>query len=428
MTEFTRSRAALARAADYVPGGVNSHFRLGARPVPLVFDHADGAYLYDLDGNRYIDYHLGMGPMILGHTPESVRDAVTAQVGRGILYAGQSEVEYRAAELVRDAVPCAESVRFAGSGSEAAHAAFRLARAATGRTEVIKFEGHYHGWFDSVYWSVTPPEKEAGDRADPQRVAQSLGQLPSAASGVTVLPWNDLDLLERRLAAGDIAAVFMEPFMFNNGGIPPLDGYLAGVRAACDRHGALLIFDEVITGFRVSIGGAQQAMGVTPDLTILGKALASGFPVAALVGRRDLMDLLADGRTVHGGTYNAQTVSMAATVATLTALARPGVYDDLADRGDRLRTGLATVFSDAGRTVDIAGYPAVFQVRYGAERPRDYREHARTDQSGYVDLAIALVERGIRVLPRGTWFLSTAHTDAHIDQTLEHVADALRSS
>lgn len=428
MVDFSRSRRALADAASYLPGGVSSHFRLGVRPVPLVFDHAAGARLYDLDGNEYIDYYLGMGPMLLGHTPAAVIEAVVRQVGRGILYAGQSELEYRAARLIRDAVPCAESVRFGSSGSEVVQAAVRLARAATGRAKVIKFEGHYHGWLDPIYWSVEPAAADAGDRGNPRTVAGSLGQPPSAGADVVVLPWNDLGLLERRLSGGDVAAVLMEPYMFNSGGIAPAPGYLAGVRAACDRHGTVLVFDEVITGFRAARGGAQQVLGVIPDLATLGKALASGFPVAALVGRRDLMDLLADGRTVHGGTYNAQAVSMAATVATLSTLADPEMYACLAATGERLMSGIRELFSDAGQPVRVAGFPAVFQVRYGETDPRDYRELVAIDQSGYVDLAASLVEHGVRVLARGTWFLSTAHTDVDVDRTLEALGAALAST
>jgi glutamate-1-semialdehyde 2,1-aminomutase len=424
MADFSRSEQELARASEFMPGGVSSHFRLGIRPTPLVLDHGDGAHLVDVDGNDYIDYYLGMGPMILGHTPTVVAEAVADQVRRGILYAGQSEVEFRAAEMIRDAIPCAESIRFASSGSEAVHAGFRLARAATGRREVIKFEGHYHGWFDSVYWSVAPGAN-GGDRSHPRPVAQSLGQPEFASEGVVVLPWNDLDLLTERLSRKDVAAVFMEPFMFNTGGIPPVDGYLEGVRKACDETGTLLIFDEVITGFRVSPGGAQKEFGVTPDMTTLGKALANGFPVAALVGRREVMDLLADGKTVHGGTYNAQAVSMAATVATLTELAKPETYEKIAAVGGALMSGLREIFDNAGIPVDIVGYPAVFQVRYGAERPRDYREFAATDQKAYQDLAATLIERGVRILGRGTWFTSSAHTDEDVRRTLDIVAETV---
>jgi glutamate-1-semialdehyde 2,1-aminomutase len=425
---FSRSQQIVNRAAAYVPGGVNSHFRLGARPVPLVFDHADGAHLHDVDGNDYIDYYLGMGPMILGHTPQPVIDAVRAQVGRGILYAGQNELEYQAAELICQAVPCAQSVRFGSSGSEVVHAGFRLARAATGRTKVVKFEGHYHGWFDSAYWSVAPALADAGPREAPRPQPQSLGQPPSAADDVVVLPWNDLPLLENRLASGDVAAVFMEPFMFNTAGIPPHPDYLAGVRAACDRYGTLLIFDEVITGFRVGHGGAQGEFGVTPDLTTLGKAVANGFPVAALVGRRDLMDLFSDGRTVHGGTYNAQAVSMAATIATLTTLADPATYQLLGERGGRLMAGVQKAFAEAEVPAMVVGYPGVFQVRLGDGEPADYREFLRLDQSAYPDLAADLVGRGVRILPRGTWFVSTAHTDADIDRTLDVLAAALHAA
>ena len=421
---FDLSRQRVADASAHVAGGVNSAFRVGIRPHPLVFAAADGAILTDVDGNRLVDYFLGMGPMLLGHRPPAVVAAARAQLDRSILVAGQTELEYAAAELLTRLVPSAELVRFAVSGSEAVQAALRVARAATGRATVVKFEGHYHGWFDNVLWSVSPAVEEAGPADAPVPVPGSLGQRPAA--DVAVLPWNDAALLRRRLARGDVAAVIMEPVMFNNGGVLPLPGYLEAVREACDRTGTVLVFDEVITGFRVGPGGAQAAFGVTPDLTVLGKALANGFPVAALVGRRSYMDLVA-GPVLHGGTYNTQSVAMAATLATLTEIASGRPYEAIEPAGTRLMEGLRKEFADAGVEARVVGYPAVFQVGFGAVRPRDYREAQRADRAAYADFAAALLDRGVRVLPRGTWFVSTAHGD-HVDATLTAVHDTLRSA
>lgn len=237
--------------------------------------------------------------------------------------------------------------------------------------------------------------------------------------------WNDASGLEERLARGDVAAVIMEPIMFNAAGIEPLPGYLESVREACTRTGTILIFDEVITGFRVAPGGVQERKGVVPDLTVLGKALANGFPVAALVGRADLMSYFGDRRVLHGGTYNTQSVSMAATVATLRAIQDGALYETIDRTGSRLMNGLGTLLLSAGLDAAIVGYPAVFNIRLGAVDAHDYRGSLAANRSLYGALAVALLERGIRVLPRGTWFVSEAHTDEVIDETLAAFEEAL---
>lgn len=420
---FEESMQRISQGSAFVAGGVNSNFRLGIPPTPLVFEQADGAHLFDVDGNRFIDYFLGMGPMLLGHRPAAVVHAVERQLQSSILVGGQTPVEYEAAEWLTTLVPSADCVRFNSSGSEADQAAIRLARAATGRSTIVKFEGHYHGWFDNVLWSVAPDPAAAGPRDAPRPVEGTAGQSP--AEGIAILPWNDAPLLQQRLAAGDVAAVVMEPVMFNSTGVVPLPGYLEAVRQACDRTGTLLVFDEVITGFRVSAGGAQEAFGVMPDLTVLGKALASGFPVAALVGRRDLMELFGGGSVVHGGTYNSQSVAMAATAATLREIASGEPYRAIDQTGEALMAGLAEEFARAGREATIIGYPAVFHVRFGAAQARDYREGLAADRAGYGAFSLALLERGVRILPRGTWFLSSAHTMDDVDDTLAAVREVL---
>jgi glutamate-1-semialdehyde 2,1-aminomutase len=428
MTSFDRSRQLIADAGAYLPGGVSSNFRLGISPTPLVFERGDGPYLYDVDGNRLIDYYLGMGPMILGHSPAPVIAAVTEQLQRGILFAGQSEVEYQAARLVCEIVPCAEMVRFGSSGSEMVHAALRLARAATGRQTVIKFEGHYHGWFDSILWSTAPPLDQAGPPDAPTPVPGSRGQDGLAGQHLEVLPWNNLELLAARLGRGDVAAVIMEPAMCNTSAILPADGYLEGARQACSASDTVLIFDEVITGFRVAPGGAQQRLGVTPDLATFGKAIANGFPVACLAGRADLMSQFATSAVMHGGTYNAQPVAMAATVATLCALADGQVHAALEQRGRRLMDGIAQALAEADIPARIQGFPQIFHVALGVDAPiTDYRSALAADKARYVKLTTKLLDRGVRALERGAWFLSSAHDDAVIDETIAAVAEVART-
>lgn len=424
--KFDRSAALIAENSRYVAGGVNSNFRIGMAGGPLVFQRGEGPYLIDADDNRLIDYYCGMGAMILGHSPKAVQQAVKEQVDNGLLYAGQSPIEFEAAKILCENIPAAQRMRFCSSGSEAAQAAFRLARAATGRRIILKFEGHYHGWFDNILWSAAPALNAAGPEDAPVLVAGSKGQDPVDAAGLDVIGWNDLGRLETRLAKGDIAGVIMEPAMCNQGSIAPGTGFLEGALAACHKHGALLIFDEVITGFRLHRCGAQGRFGITPDLAIFAKAMANGFPVAAVVGRAELLDMFVTGGVVHGGTFNAQLVTMAATVATQNALTPQG-YDAAKKRGERLREGIARILKDANIKAQVAGFELMFHVGFGLEAPaRNYRDIARCDKALYVKFCHALLKRGVRALERGAWFVSFAHDDAVIDATLEAVRGAAR--
>jgi glutamate-1-semialdehyde 2,1-aminomutase len=345
--QFDRSAALIAENSRFIAGGVNSNFRIGMAGGPLVFTHGEGPYLFDADGNRLIDYYCGMGAMVLGHSPQGVIHAVQDQVAKGILYAGNAPIEFEAARILCERIPSAERIRFGSSGSEVAQAAMRLARAATGKRIILKFEGHYHGWFDNILWSTAPALNAAGPEDAPVLVPGSVGQDAVDAAGLDVIGWNDLARLEARLARGDVAGVIMEPAMCNQGGIAPAPGYLEGALAACRKHGAILIFDEVITGFRLGRNGAQGRFGVTPDLSIFAKAIANGFPVSALVGRADLLDMFVTKGVLHGGTFNAQPVTMAAMVATQNALT-PELYDATGKRGVRLKTGIAAILKEAG--------------------------------------------------------------------------------
>jgi glutamate-1-semialdehyde 2,1-aminomutase len=421
---FDRSAALIAENASHVAGGVNSNFRIGMAGGPLVFQRGEGPHLIDADGNRLIDYYCGMGAMVLGHSPKGVQQAVRDQVEKGILYAGQSEIEFQAAKILCGRIPSAQRLRFGSSGSEVAQAAFRLARAATGKRIILKFEGHYHGWFDNILWSTAPGENAAGPEDAPVLVAGSKGQDPIDAAGLDVIGWNDLARLEARLARDDVAGVIMEPAMCNQGAIAPAAGYLEGAAVACRKHGAILIFDEVITGFRLGRSGAQGRFGVTPDLSILAKAVANGFPVAAIVGRAALLDMFVTGGVLHGGTFNAQPVTMAAMVATQEALTPEG-YETASKRGVRLRDGIAAILKDAGLKAQVTGFELMFHVGFGLEHPaRNYRDLLKTDKALYVKFAHALLKRGVRVLERGAWFVSFAHDDAVIDATLEAVRGA----
>lgn len=425
--KFDRSRKMIEDASQVLPGGVNSNFRIGMKPTPLVFERGEGPYLFDVDGNRLIDYYLGMGPMILGHNPSAVIEAVRAQLDNGILFAGQSEIEREAAELVCEMVPSAEKVRFSCAGSEVVQAAWRLARAHTGRSIILKFEGHYHGWLDSVLWSVAPPVDAYGPLESPTPVPASAGQDLVAGQHTEVLPWNDLELVKQRLERGDVAGVIMEPVMCNTSTIFPADGYLEGVREACTATDTILIFDEVITGFRVSPGGAQELYGVTPDLTTMGKAIANGFPLSCLAGRSDLLDLFVMGGVMHGGTYNAQPATMAALIATLSELRKAETFEAIETQGSRLRDGISAALGDAGIQARVEGFPGIFHVGMGIVDPvTDYRTSLQADRERYIRFTEALHYQGVRALERGAWFVSSTHTSDVVDQTIEAVTAVAR--
>ena len=427
MTTFEGSRQLIAEASQTLPGGVNSNYRLGIAPTPLVFERGEGPYLYDADGNRLIDYYLGMGPMILGHNPAPVLEAVEKQLGSGILYAGQSRIEQEAARMVCKMVPCAERVRFSCAGSEVVQAVIRLARAATQRSVIIKFEGHYHGWMDNILWSIAPTPEEYGPEEAPNAIPASAGQDLQAGLHTEVLPWNNLELLEKRLERGDVAGVIMEPAMCNTSTVFPGDGYLKGVRRACTETGTVLIFDEVITGFRVAPGGAQAHFGVTPDLATFGKAIASGFPVSCFAGRADLMELFASGSVMHGGTFNGHPACMAALVATLKELEKPETFAALDRQGTRLMEGIEEALDAADIHARVEGFPQIFHVGFGVEgQVTDYRSSLQADKERYVRFTEALHFRGVRALERGAWFLSTAHTADVVNETVAAVAAVAR--
>ena len=423
--QFSRSRSLWERSRQSLAGGVSSNVRAGAE-TPLFFEYARGAHLYDVDGNSYLDYVIGQGPMLLGHTPEPVMCAVQDALQRGQLFAGQHELEILLSEKLQSLIPCAEMLRYSNSGSEIVQAALRLARAWTGREKIVKFEGHYHGWFDNVLVSVQPPLDAAGPRHATQPVAASEGQASSALEDVVVLPWNDLALLEERVQqqGDEIAAVIMEPVMCNTGCILPVEGYLEGVRDICSRHGIVLIFDEVITGFRLGLSGAQGYFGVTPDLATFGKAMASGFTLSCLAGRRELMELIAQGRVNHSGTFNSNVTAMAAAHATLEELERDEgrIYGQLFDLGQRLMEGTRALARKQGSDVLVQGPGPMFHLAF-SDQPAivDYRSYLESDQARYRKLADLLLAAGIRVLDRGLWYLCAAHEPRDIEFTLERL-------
>jgi glutamate-1-semialdehyde 2,1-aminomutase len=417
---YAVSRAQHARARRSLARGVATAFRAAQLPVPITFTRGSGARIWDIDGNEYVDFALGFGPLILGHSPLEVLRAVSLQMATGLGYGASHQIEADLAEAVCRTVPSAELCVFNTTGSEAVHAALRIARAATGRTRVVKFLGHYHGWYDSVHLAV-PPQLDAS--------SATTGQDPGAAATVTVVPWNDISALEAALG-DDVAAVIMEPVSVNAGVIQPAEGYLQAVRDATARAGVVLIFDEVITGYRLSLGGAQGLLGVTPDLTVLGKAVGAGFPLSVVCGRRDILDVVDSGRMAHVGTFNANPVCAAAALATIRILERDAaaIYPGLAARA----LELASIFSDEPAAEGLAiqtsaTVGAIHAFAAPAPVPTYPDTVNQTDAVGFRHFAAALLDQGIHVIPRGLMYVSTAHGDRDMDATRAAVRAAARA-
>ena len=411
-----------------IAGGVNSNVRLGDSPI--CFASGKGSRLTDVDGNVYIDYALGMGPNILGHAPLAVTDEVSRTLATGQLFAGQHALELELANKLCSCVKSAELVRFGLSGSEMVQAALRVSRAYTGRPDVIKFEGHYHGWFDNIFINQNGPVADEGNPLPRPHHLQSEGQSLRASDDVVVLPWNDFEAIDRYVSANGskIAAIITEPVMLNTGGILPKPDYLQHLRRVATAHNIVLIFDEVITGFRVALGGAQELYDVEPDLSVFAKALGAGFPVSALAGRREIMELFGSGRVNHSGTYNANLVSISAALATLRELSAHDLaaYKRINALGRTLMEGLAASARRYGVDLQISGLPSAFHTCFASHPIHDYSTYLRADHKRLGLFLAALLEYGVRPTGRGTWFVSTAHTDSDIASTLDAVEHALQ--
>ncbi len=420
LERYAGSRALHARAARTLAGGVSTAFRLYERPVPLFIREARGAHLTDVDGREYVDFVCGYGPVVLGHGHEPVAAAVADAALRLQQVGAQHEAEIELAEILCERVPAFEVVRYSMSGSEAIHAALRLARGATGRPLVVKFAGHYHGWLDNIF-SATAHLGPA--------LPESVGQTTSSLADLVVCDWNDAEALEQLFdAAGDrIAAVIMEAIPCNQGVLYPAPGYLERVRELTAQAGSVLMFDEVITGFRLGLGGAQAATGVTPDLAIVAKAMANGFPISAFGGSRALMEAVAANRVVHAGTFNGGGISVAAALATIRELAgAPDVYDRMHGLGGRLLAGLEEVARRHGHRLVTQGPGSVFFAWFLDEgQVSGYRDHLRADAGKYGRFAELMLEEGVRVIPAGRWYLSAAHDEDDIDRALEAADRAL---
>jgi glutamate-1-semialdehyde 2,1-aminomutase len=419
---FRKSAELLERSRRSLAGGVSSPFRAKA-PVPLFISDARGSRLTDVDGNEFIDYSLAWGPLILGHCHPKLVATLRERAERPHVYGAQHELEFELAELVQAVVPCAERVAFTSSGSEAVQIALRLARAATGRSLILKFEGHYHGWMDSVLLSYKPRREELETSAFSEPILGTRGQVQNAADNLLVIPWNDIGSMREVFQehGSQIAAVISEPVLCNSGCIEPGKEFLAQMASIAREHGSLVIFDEVITGFRIAPGGAQSYYGVTPDIATLGKAMGGGLALSAIAGRQEILDLMFTGGVSFGGTFNGNPLSLAAGVTTIQELVR--------DDGEPLRTAnrvgekLMEGIRRAGRRYKLPllvnGFGAAFAVHFSPlPQVRNYRDTLNDNGPLLAKFLLESCKEGINILPDGRFYVSTVHSEKDVEETL----------
>jgi len=426
---YEASARMLERAKQVIAGGVSSEFRKYNHPHAIFYDRAQGSRIWDIDGNEYLDFTLSQGPMILGHSHPEVLQAVTEYSATGQMFAGQHLREVELAELLQRLIPSAELMRFCLDGSEAVQTAFRVARARTGRRKFIRFEGHYHGWLDNVAWGLSAPSPEAlGPREQPTAYPWSQGISPMSREEFIILPWNDAELLRRALAEHheDVAAIITEAVMCNNGCNLPVPGFLQEIRSLCDQYGIAFIMDEVITGFRLSLSGAQTYFNVTPDMSVFAKAMGSGYPISAVVGRREWMSLIAESKVIHAGTMNAGHPSVAAALATISILEREAPHARMFALGQRLMSGLRQAAADAGHQMLVQGPGPMFVTAF-TDRDvfRDHRDTLTADRTRLGRFVAGMHDAGVRVIGRGLWYISAVHTDAEIDHAIATAREVL---
>ena len=392
-------------------------------------DKAEGAYLWDVDGNRYIDYRLAFGPIILGHSYDEVNAKVHEEIDRVVLSAMTCELELEVAELIIEMCPCVEMVRLACSGTEATMHALRVARAYTGRERVIKFEGMYHGFQDYTLFSTYAPADAYGNINNPIPIPSSSG-IPKALNDLIItLPFNNFEILDKALkrVGYDVAAIITEPCLGNCSAIEPLPGFLEFIREKCTEYGIVFILDEVKTGFRIARGGAQEYYNIQPDMATYAKALGNGYPVAAFGGKEEIMSIIGKG-VAQGGTYNNNKPGIAAAYATLKLLKEKPILESIDKKGKRLMQGLKDIFTEAGIQASVHGYPAMLSFAVGTEKVTNQRDWQESERDYYLRLIEYAIERGVMPDhdPREPWFLCYSHTDADIDESLTVMNEAVK--
>lgn len=425
-------QAIFDRAIKVLAKGVSSNFRYWGMNETPVIAKGKGGHVWDADGNKFVDYRLGWGPIILGHAEDRVDQAVAEAIKNGITFAATTELEVDVAEKMTAMIPGMESLRFTNTGTEATMHALRVARGYTGREKFIKFEGQYHGMYDYVLFSTaSTPVSLMGSRRSPIPVQMSSGIPEGIRDYVVMLPFNDFETIERVVKEqySDIAAMMIEPGLGNIAGLEPLPGYFEHLRKLCDEYGIVMIFDEVKTGFRLSNGGARETYGVIPDISTYAKSLGNGYPVAAFGGKKEVMDVVGNGVS-HGGTFSANGVSMAAAKAVLEILDESPVLDNLAMRGQRLKSSLDEILSEYDIPHQMSGHPNMQAFLLTDEPVTETRHLANHDAEMYAEIMGNLYNLGVWAEDdaREPWFLCAAHDDAIIDETITKFEDAVKAA
>jgi len=420
------------RAVKVMPGGASSHGQCYPvfNPYPLGFERGKGSKIWDLDGNEYLDYVLAMGPLIHGHAHPKLIEAVREQLEKGTMFAVLHDKEVDLAEKVCRMTGM-DMVRFSNSGAEATMTAVRLARGHTGKNKIIKFEGAYHGGNDYFLFGGGATAS-AGSPTSMSKTPSSWGIPEETAKNTLLVKWNDAESLEKvaRRNRDDLAAIISEPVLMNIGTVPPEDGFLELIRELCDKNDALFILDEVITGFRLAKGGAQEYFDIKADITTYAKALGAGFPISAIAGRRRVMEDLVPGKVFHAGTYNANPLAVVAALASLTELERPGTYPNLKKVGDALQAGLERAVEQTKTTAIVQGIgPGGCQLYFTKlKKIRDYNDYLTTDGGKYLKMHRKLLKEGVYFHPQQYehLFVSTRHTEEDVDSAVSHVEKTLR--
>ncbi len=424
MLKTEKSKQLHERSCRSLVTGVSTAFRRNVTPVPLFVERGDGPYFYDADGQELLDYGLAWGPLILGNNHAGVNAAITGQLSKGYTFGYQHHGEIELAERLCEVIPGMERVIYSNTGSEAVQSALRIARAFTGRNKILKFEGHYHGWMNNMLVSVHPSPEQLG------RTSPSCGGQPAEEySLVITVPWNDLEAVEQAFEAhkGEIGAVITEPILVNSGSCMPQEGFLDGLLELARLHGAVSIFDEVITGFRIALGGAREYFGLHPDLSIYAKAIAGGFSMSAVGGRAEVLSVLEDGRTTHAGTYNGNPVCTAAARATIDALATPGTHDQMHAHGYAIREAIESAAQENEIPLVTCGVGSAFSVHMGlSDPPASWPDVIKADSALYDRFRTAMRDRHILCLPEGRWYIGAAHSDAELEKTIPAIQESMK--
>jgi len=431
MKNFVKNAEVQQRAQKVTPLGVNSNFRYWGQGVTPYVQKGKEGYLWDVDGNKYIDYRMAFGPIILGHAVDEVDDKVAEEIRKGVLFAMTGELEIEVEEMMVSMVPGLEMVRLACTGTEATMHAIRVARAYTGREMLLKFEGNYHGFHDHTLWSTYAPVETYGNARSPIPIPSSSGIPRALGNLVITLPFNDKEAFERAMFTYGhlLAAVITEPCQGNCGAILPEPGFLELIQQKCAEYGVAFILDEVKTGFRIGNGGAQEYYNLKPDLMTYAKALGNGYPIAAFGGKKEVMNLIGHG-VAQGGTYTNNKPGVAGAWATLKMLQEKPILKTIEQRGKRLMDGIDQILTEESLPHAMNGYPAMFSYAIGVEKVTNQRTWNESDKDYYLKLVDALIERG--VMPdhdaREPWFLCYAHSDKDIDDTLAIFREVVKAS